>query len=435
MWFTLTGAVPALLYGYKDSRWGEGLRGAGANPEFEMQHEANLKVEDKLSQSTKIAKTKVLICYPYFAHYRLPIIRELASSDELDVYYTSDVKTNVRGLELISPTAIVNGRSFASMHNSIRNHWIFDRFLWQSGLVRQVAFGNYDVLVILANLYYLSSMVSVIIARVRGKRVLMWGHGFIRAKKTLLERLRALFYRSGSGHMLYGHRAASIMASHGIPRDRTYVIYNSLDFEVQESVFKDLVRSGEFDQRMSEGVGAIKLFFIGRLTEHKRLDILIDAVDELVRRGRPVTCKLIGDGSIREALRKRVDALGIESQVIFTGAVYDEKLLAREIVGSDLCVIPGKVGLTCMHSMAYGVPVITHDNLEGQNPEVEAIIEGKSGTYFREGDHVDLALQIERWWDRGVTRRENAEECRRVILERYNPKVQSELIRRAVQGL
>ena len=44
----------------------------------------------------------------------------------------------------------------------------------------------------------------------------------------------------------------------------------------------------------------------------------------------------------------------------------------------DITVSPDKVGLTAIHSMAYGRPVITHDNMDRQGPEVEAVIPGRT---------------------------------------------------------
>ena len=43
-----------------------------------------------------------------------------------------------------------------------------------------------------------------------------------------------------------------------------------------------------------------------------------------------------------------------------------------------MCVSPGNVGLTAIHSLTYGTPVLTHDNFNFQMPEAEAIEENIS---------------------------------------------------------
>ena len=44
-------------------------------------------------------------------------------------------------------------------------------------------------------------------------------------------------------------------------------------------------------------------------------------------------------------------------------------------------VSPGNVGLTAIHSLSYGTPVLTHNNFNNQMPEVESIQPGFNG-YF-----------------------------------------------------
>ncbi|ALI53965.1 hypothetical protein IMCC12053_15 [Celeribacter marinus] len=47
-----------------------------------------------------------------------------------------------------------------------------------------------------------------------------------------------------------------------------------------------------------------------------------------------------------------------------------------------------------MHALAYGATVITHDDLDRQMPEVEAIEPGVTGAFFRYGDKDDLARKM-----------------------------------------
>lgn len=56
---------------------------------------------------------------------------------------------------------------------------------------------------------------------------------------------------------------------------------------------------------------------------------------------------------------------------------------AEFIYNADLCVSPGNVGLTAMHSLVFGCPVITHNCFEWQMPEFEAIQPGITGDFLR----------------------------------------------------
>ena len=52
---------------------------------------------------------------------------------------------------------------------------------------------------------------------------------------------------------------------------------------------------------------------------------------------------------------------------------YDENEIGDLIYNADLCVSPGNVGLTAIHTLTYGTPVLSHANFPNQMPEFEAI--------------------------------------------------------------
>lgn len=102
---------------------------------------------------------------------------------------------------------------------------------------------------------------------------------------------------------------------------------------------------------------------------------------------------------------------------------------AELIYNADLCVAPGNVGLTAMHTMVFGTPVISHNNFPWQMPEFEAIHPGETGDFF-EMDNVDsLARTINQWFDSGKSREEVRHACYHEIDTQWNPKFQIEVIK------
>jgi glycosyltransferase involved in cell wall biosynthesis len=59
-------------------------------------------------------------------------------------------------------------------------------------------------------------------------------------------------------------------------------------------------------------------------------------------------------------------------------------------------VYPGYIGLSNMHAMGYGLPVITHRNMSNQSPEVAVLQEGMNGLLFEEGNANHLAKMMHR---------------------------------------
>ena len=120
------------------------------------------------------------------------------------------------------------------------------------------------------------------------------------------------------------------------------------------------------------------------------------------------------------------------TNVWFYGACYDEKQICEFLYNADLCVSPGNVGLTAMHAMSFGLPVISHNNFPMQMPEFEAIIDGETGTFFKENDIQSLAEAIKRWDSIAVDREKIRQACYKVIDEKYNPHKQVELLKQVI---
>ena len=68
------------------------------------------------------------------------------------------------------------------------------------------------------------------------------------------------------------------------------------------------------------------------------------------------------------------------------------------------------------------------------NGSVEAIVEGSTGTFFDERSN-DLSRCIERWFRDKPDREKIRLACYRVIDEKYNPKVQIEVLKKTLGAL
>ena len=102
---------------------------------------------------------------------------------------------------------------------------------------------------------------------------------------------------------------------------------------------------------------------------------------------------------------------------------------------ADIMISPGNVGLNCIHSMAYGVPVITHDNFHFQNPEVEALIDGITGLFFEYNNFDDMVSKLKLWIEQGANKRLVKENCQKIIYETYNPNMQTKCIVAAIKKI
>ncbi len=374
------------------------------------------------------------------AHYREPIFRELCISSDKNIEYAliSGMHSNIKSLTTIDPKkASIPVCEGGLNWRFVKNYWLTDAILWQAGLIKLAWNREFNVIIYLGNMYFLSTWVSIIIAKARGKKTLMWTHGFLRSEKGLKGFLRSMFYKLSDGLLLYGKRAKDILINKGFSADTLYVINNSLDYKVQREIREALTEEKikEYKQKNFKHTDWPILIATGRLTDNKKIDYIVQAAIILKNKGIDVNVLIVGNGPSKEKIEKLIKEGNVHDRVVLYGECYDENILAPLISMSDICVIPGAIGLTCMHSLVYGTPVITHNQLDYQHPEIEAIEVGVNGDLYENGNIDDLADKIDLWLKQHKSSKEIRESCQDVIDKYYTPKYQKEIIGKAIDSL
>ncbi|NOY78568.1 MAG: glycosyltransferase family 4 protein [Calditrichaeota bacterium] len=149
--------------------------------------------------------------------------------------------------------------------------------------------------------------------------------------------------------------------------------------------------------------GAISTEFralaIGRLVEQKGFSDLLRAVAYLKKKGFRVTVWLVGDGPLREELKKMARDLDIEDRVEFKGMLLQQEVFSL-MRRADVLVMPSVVAKNndrdgipnvILEAMAHRLPVIG-TRVSGL-PEV--IIDHVTGLLVRPGAPEELAEAIE----------------------------------------
>jgi len=128
------------------------------------------------------------------------------------------------------------------------------------------------------------------------------------------------------------------------------------------------------------------ILHVNRLSEEKRVNVLIDAVARMHNNGHVA---LISTGPAEQELRAQVAQLNVEDRVSFLGYVRDADLLALRR-SSELFVIPSEAdlqSLATMEAMACGLPVVAANAYA--LPEL--VHHEKNGFLFKRGDSAEMA--------------------------------------------
>ena len=142
----------------------------------------------------------------------------------------------------------------------------------------------------------------------------------------------------------------------------------------------------------------MRLLSMSRIAPKKRIDLMIDAVAELQRRGLSSRLVISGEGDERleDELRQRAERLGVSADVEFTGMVAGD---AKEAVyaGAQILLAPSddeNFGISVAEALARGIPCITSDavgSAAGLPEDAGAVVAAPTGATI--ADAVEALLR------------------------------------------
>lgn len=362
------------------------------------------------------------------SHYRANLWQKLISEKKFDFHFFFGINNNL-GIKEID----FNTKDFNANRNKLHyltNYWIKKRILiWQSKVVKTCLTQKIDTAIFLGEFQVLSTWLAILICKIKGIKSVFWTHGLYGNESPLKRKLRVFFYNLADEILLYERRAKQLLKNEGIREEKLKVIYNSLDYDTHLAVRKEFLKESPQKENLFKNNKLPYLVFIGRLTKIKKLDLLLKAVANINKNTLKLNVLVIGDGDEMMGLKELTKILHLEKNVHFFGALYDENKIAELLFNAVLCVSPGNVGLTAIHSLSFGTPVCTHSNFYNQMPEVEVIEEGVTGTFFEENSVESLESSILKWVNMNLERTAIRENCFNVIDSLYNPYNQIEIIK------
>ena len=235
------------------------------------------------------------------------------------------------------------------------------RFVWRlSQYLRERQFDVVHCWLGTANQY------GVLAAMMARCRCILTGHRSLDSPGWM----RAWFDRSVSrwtvGRIVNSYAIRSVHNTRtGYPRAKIIVLHNGVEIE------KVGPATPGHSTRRELGIPPHipLLVHVGRLEDRvKRQSLLVQAVDQLVRRGRDVRAVFVGDGPDRAALEQTVSEKGLDRYVKFIGIRRD---MRRVFSAADIAVCTSpEEGLpnVVLEPMAAGITVLTVSN--GGGPEL-----------------------------------------------------------------
>lgn len=208
------------------------------------------------------------------------------------------------------------------------------------------------------------------------------------AAKKVIEKISKIYGNSCSELIVPSQKTADALISYGISNS-IHVIPTGLeldDFSIENKNQQQIDKIIQEYQLQDKFV----VIFLGRIAPEKSIDILIDAMEDIVKVKDNICLMVVGGGPQLDELKDIVEKKNLQQYIYFTGP-KESQYVPSFYHASDLFVsasVTETQGLTFIEAMASGIPVLARydKNLDG------VICDGRNGYFFKDKD--DLVQKI-----------------------------------------
>lgn len=134
------------------------------------------------------------------------------------------------------------------------------------------------------------------------------------------------------------------------------------------------------------------LISIGRLSPEKGQLEMIDVVSIVKKKIPNIKLFLIGDGPMKNELKKYINKLNLNDNVILTGFLSRNEI-NKYLLNSSLFILPSiteSFGLVLIEAMSYGIPCIAFDSSDG----AKTLLSSNRGILIKNRNKVQMAEKI-----------------------------------------
>jgi glycosyltransferase involved in cell wall biosynthesis len=232
----------------------------------------------------------------------------------------------------------------------------------------------------------------LLLSRLWSKRkIAYWGHGAnfqSDAPNGLRERWKRLLLTKVDWWFAYTQMTVDIVVKSGYPVNQITCLNNAIDTDAFKRDLAGVADSDLASVRHALGIsiGAPVGIFCGSLYPDKRLDFLVDAVEQIHRESPGFHCIVLGDGPSMPFMR---EAAVSRSWLHLLGVTKGAKK-ALYFRLADFMLNPGAVGLHIVDAFCAELVLLTTSNAK-HGPEIAYLNDGENG--FMTEDSVDAYVQ------------------------------------------
>lgn len=210
--------------------------------------------------------------------------------------------------------------------------------------------------------------------------------------KKVIKKISNLYGNKCQELIVPSQKTKDALIHYGLTQKNIYIIPTGLEldrFDIRQ-------KNEELCQKLIEKYDLKDKFvltFLGRIAQEKSIDVIINALKEVVKINDQMKCLIVGGGPQFEELKSLVENDEISKYIIFTGPQSGDAVPAHYHI-SDIFIsasLSETQGLTYIEAMASSIPVIAR-----YDDQLEDVIEDqKNGFFFKDEKELpELILKV-----------------------------------------
>lgn len=210
--------------------------------------------------------------------------------------------------------------------------------------------------------------------------------------KKVIKKISNLYGNKCQELIVPSQKTKDALIHYGLTQKNIYIIPTGLEldrFDIRQ-------KNEELCQKLIEKYDLKDKFvltFLGRIAQEKSIDVIINALKEVVKINDQMKCLIVGGGPQFEELKSLVENDEISKYIIFTGPQSGDAVPAHYHI-SDIFIsasLSETQGLTYIEAMASSIPVIAR-----YDDQLENVIEDqKNGFFFKDEKELpELILKV-----------------------------------------
>lgn len=337
---------------------------------------------------------KILIFQRIIPHYRKEVFKKLSELfPGLKIFYGQPSAG-----ESLSNAASLDSSIFEPCGNLYLNN---SGSIFISGILRKLFRYKPEIVISVFNVGNLNIYLLFLLKPFMNFKIILWSFGYDPARgfdpgNNFTDKIRLMLSQKADAVIFYWDKGRETVSEFSEKTDHYFTAPNTLDtdrlFELKNEFDikgKELIKNELGIQQK------YNFIYTGRLLKDKEVDILLKAFSVIEKKRTDCRLTIIGDGPESSALKIIAEELNLK-KVFFLNEILDEEITWKWIYAGDVYVMPGRLGLSVVHSFSFGTPVISQ-NKEGHfhGEGVGYLKNGVNGFLVKDGDINELAEKME----------------------------------------